>query len=532
MGVMELGDVRQDIEEAVEMSVVEAQTLFAADAPQHAPAQRQWRGVRGQGGEGLVRHSRVPRRGRGVSAESPGSESRGRGAWAELCGGAGARTPRLIRMCGKVGGERRRTWSRGQSLPVVYRHLTHRPKLSFRALPPAINISTHAPLKSTLNRACWPYYTPRSVISSISDFIEAMGLHHDLQVVQILEPMGKPIQRGGSMGDLSPASTMDELPKSTAPATPPPARTTSATSGCHTLTICDGNVLACGGSSLCEEGETFVAHLGLGEDCEWGEPVATPTPVVTTCLGPAVEVGCGALHSLILCADGALLSFGGGWEGVLGHGDEATLSVPRPIAGLSDVRVDSIAAGGSHSLALVAGALWSWGWNRHGQLGHGDSHARHTPCRVVAAASLRLVQARPPLSGPGCTVWPRLPCTLRLAALLCGLPLPRAHTAPAPNASRQPNPRSPPTPTPIQVAAGSAHSLALCAQGRCHTFGRSHQGQCGHRSAADEPLPRCVPSLERLRSLSASGDMSAACVSAAERYSWGGGELAPKLVVT
>ena len=220
------------------------------------------------------------------------------------------------------------------------------------------------------------------------------------------------------MGDLSPASTMDELPKSTAPATPPPARTTSATSGCHTLTICDGNVLACGGSSLCEEGETFVAHLGLGEDCEWGEPVATPTPVVTTCLGPAVEVGCGALHSLILCADGALLSFGGGWEGVLGHGDEATLSVPRPIAGLSDVRVDSIAAGGSHSLALVAGALWSWGWNRHGQLGHGDSHARHTPCRVVAAASLRLVQARPPpclapvvLSGPGCRApYALLPC--------------------------------------------------------------------------------------------------------------------------
>jgi len=221
-----------------------------------------------------------------------------------------------------------------------------------------------------------------------------------------------------------------------------------------------------------DEGETFVAHLGLGKDCEWGDPVATPTAVTTT-MGPAVEVGCGALHSLILCADGALLSFGGGWEGVLGHGDEATLSVPRPIAGLSDVRVDRVAAGGAHSLALVAGALWSWGWNRHGQLGHGDSHARHTPCRVVAAESLELVQ----------------------------------------------------------VAAGNAHSLALCARGRCHTFGRSHMGQCGHRSYADEPLPRCVASLERLRSLSASADVSAACVSGTEQYVWGGGELAPKVVV-
>ena len=254
------------------------------------------------------------------------------------------------------------------------------------------------------------------------------------------------------MGDLSPASTMDELPKSTAPATPPPARTTSATSGCHTLTICDGNVLACGGSSLCEEGETFVAHLGLGEDCEWGEPVATPTPVVTTCLGPAVEVGCGALHSLILCADGALLSFGGGWEGVLGHGDEATLSVPRPIAGLSDVRVDSIAAGGSHSLALVAGALWSWGWNRHGQLGHGDSHARHTPCRVVAAASLRLVQARPP------PVWPRLYCLAPVAVhpTPCCLALrPSPPACPhGPRPQCQPPTQSQLTPTPNPNSGG------------------------------------------------------------------------------
>ena len=151
---------------------------------------------------------------------------------------------------------------------------------------------------------------------------------------EVQEPMAKPIQRGGSVGDLSPSSTMHELPKSHA--TPTPARITCASGGSHTLSICDGKVLACGGSSLYEEGETFVAHLGLGEDREWGEPVSTPQPVA--CAGQAVEVGCGALHSLILCADGALLSFGGGWEGVLGHGDQASLSVPRPIAGLSDVR--------------------------------------------------------------------------------------------------------------------------------------------------------------------------------------------------
>ena len=95
---------------------------------------------------------------------------------------------------------------------------------------------------------------------------------------------------------------------------------------------------------------------------------------------------------------------------------------------------------------------------------------------------------------------PRCPCAVRLTALRRGLPLlPSPSRVPTHDsrlrASHQLNPSSPPPPPQTQVAAGSAHSLALCAQGRCHTFGRSHLGQCGHRSAADEPLPRCVASL-------------------------------------
>ena len=251
--------------------------------------------------------------------------------------------------------------------------------------------------------------------------------------------------------EVSPSSTMDELqhPLMDELQLPSPLHTTCASGGNHTLTIVDGNVLACGGSLLCEEGEMFVAHLGPGKDCEWGEPVPTPTPVATT-RGPAVEVGCGALHSLILCADGALLSFGGGWEGVLGHGDESSLSVPRPITGLNGVRVDRVAAGGAHSLALVAGALWSWGWNRHGQLGHGDSHARHTPCRVVATSSLRLVQA----------LSPRPPCLASVAqivpwtVLTCGVAFPSSpplhtHPQPPPSCQLQPNANSTPTQPPI-----------------------------------------------------------------------------------
>ena len=102
--------------------------------------------------------------------------------------------------------------------------------------------------------------------------------------------------------DVSPSSTMDELPTYS---TAPPSPVTQSSGSGHMLTIREGMVFAYGGSSLCEEGETFVAHLGLGEDCEWGEPVPTPTPVAMPegVLGAPVEVAAGNLHSLVLCGD-------------------------------------------------------------------------------------------------------------------------------------------------------------------------------------------------------------------------------------
>ena len=127
--------------------------------------------------------------------------------------------------------------------------------------------------------------------------------------------------------------------------------------------------MAQGCSSLEEEGEYYLGHLGVG--MEWGEPVG-----LTKCQLPGdcdvVEVAAGKLHSLFLCRSGAVLSCGGGWEGALGHGNQASAALPRPLAALSEVKVQRIAAGNSHSLAVAeGGAVWSWGWGRHGQLGHG-----------------------------------------------------------------------------------------------------------------------------------------------------------------
>jgi len=223
-------------------------------------------------------------------------------------------------------------------------------------------------------------------------------------------------------------------------------------------------VLVHGGSALFEEGENFVAHLGLGN--EWGDPVDSPRPVALPAGTVCVEVAAGSLHSLFLSGAGVVYSVGGGWEGPLGHGDEGSIAVPRPIA--FNVRIESIAAGGAHSLAIDAhGAAWSWGWGRHGQLGHGDERSHNMPLRIAGLGGV------------------------------------------------------------VQVAAGAAHSLALCTDGTVCSFGRAADGQCGTSGGGAAVLvPTRVDALAALdvREVRASADTSAALVAAepaAVLYRWG-----------
>lgn len=275
-------------------------------------------------------------------------------------------------------------------------------------------------------------------------------------------------------GTISPSSTMDELPK---PPAVRPLRRKRAASDHHVLELVEsGGASARGGSAMCEEGEMWIGHLGADE--EWGDEVTTPTTVSLPAGIHLVEVAAGNLHSLFLSDEGVVFSCGFGCEGPLGHGTEASLAVPRPLAALADVRVNCIAAGGAHSLAVcVQGAVWSWGWGRYGQLGHGDELAQLTPRRIDAL--------RKPIA---------------------------------------------------QVAAGSAHSLALGADGMVYSFGRSAMGACGHSAcAASVVVPTRVNALafERVREVHAHAHASVALVaskSALVRYEWGtlpGGATVP-----
>lgn len=152
----------------------------------------------------------------------------------------------------------------------------------------------------------------------------------------------------------------------------------------------------------------------------------------------ASDVSCGRNHTLVLTEDGKVVSFGGDRDGCTGHGSKKGNRDPRVIQGLSDkqitqvaagedfsvfldaegvvytcgasdygqtglgrggryvttptavrgllgVPVTKIAAGQYHCLALTAsGQVFSWGFNKDGQLGHKDNFHRSSPVQIAS----------------------------------------------------------------------------------------------------------------------------------------------------
>ena len=181
-----------------------------------------------------------------------------------------------------------------------------------------------------------------------------------------------------------------------------------------------------------------------------------------------ISVAVGGGHTLALSEEGAVYSFGSGAYGQLGHGDQADQHTPRRIESLGDTRISAVAVGGGHSLALGgAGELYSFGRGGHGQLGHGDTTHQLTPRRIEA---------------------------------LRGTPI-------------------------SAVAAGGAHTLAVSGAGDVYSFGEGGRGQLGHGDRMDQHTPRRIEALHGVRACGvAAGGYVSLVVSAAGRvYSFGHG---------
>jgi alpha-tubulin suppressor-like RCC1 family protein len=150
--------------------------------------------------------------------------------------------------------------------------------------------------------------------------------------------------------------------------------TALAAGGEHSLALLsNGTVMAWGDDEFGQLGNAGVAeHGSVGEEeGDEGTERSSDVPVTVEGVGGATAVAAGAAHSLALLAGGTVMAWGEDEFGELGNGSIVRgHETAAAVSGLTGVT--AIAAGGEHSLALLAGGtVMSWGEDRFGELGDG-----------------------------------------------------------------------------------------------------------------------------------------------------------------
>jgi alpha-tubulin suppressor-like RCC1 family protein len=169
---------------------------------------------------------------------------------------------------------------------------------------------------------------------------------------------------------------------------------TGVLAGKTVITIAAGayhNLALCSDGTIVSWGMNNHGQLGTGDLQMHNAPVVVD-PLGALAGKRVVAVSAGFYHSLALCDDGTVAAWGYNDEGELGDG--TTLSALAPVqvnvaGALAGKTVARIAAGQYHSLALCTdGTLVSWGYNGRGQLGDGTITDRHSPVAISLAADL------------------------------------------------------------------------------------------------------------------------------------------------
>ncbi|RDX74543.1 Ultraviolet-B receptor UVR8, partial [Mucuna pruriens] len=96
------------------------------------------------------------------------------------------------------------------------------------------------------------------------------------------------------------------------------------------------------------------------------------------------QIACGDSHCLAVTMDNQVLSWGRNQNGELGLGTTEDSLLPQKIQKFEGIRIKMVAAGAEHSVAITGdGNLYGWGWGRYGNLGLGDRNDRLLPEKVT-----------------------------------------------------------------------------------------------------------------------------------------------------
>ncbi|XP_057419618.1 ultraviolet-B receptor UVR8 isoform X2 [Lotus japonicus] len=149
--------------------------------------------------------------------------------------------------------------------------------------------------------------------------------------------------------------------------------------------------------AITENGELYgwgwgrYGNLGLGDRNDRWIPEKVSS--VDLQRDKMIMVACGWRHTISVSSSGGLFTYGWSKYGQLGHGDLEDYLVPHKLEALSDKLICQVSGGWRHSMALTScGQLYGWGWNKFGQVGVGDNVDRSAPVQVKFPHDQKVVQ--------------------------------------------------------------------------------------------------------------------------------------------
>ncbi len=227
-----------------------------------------------------------------------------------------------------------------------------------------------------------------------------------------------------------------------------------------------------------------------------------------------VATEAGNYHCLALCSDGAVAAWGGnGSYGVLGIGNNTTARslVPVSVSATSGVSalfgktVTAVSAGSAHSLALCSdGTVVSWGRGDSGQLGN-STYTSGVPCAVNTAAGISALHGKTVVKVSAGSSFSLALCSDgTVVAWGAGGALGNNNTTNsfvpvAVNVDAGVSALA--GKTVVDIAAGYTHSLALCSDGTVAGWGDNGYGQLGINNETDQLVPVLVNSTPGMSAL-------------------------------
>eukprot|EP01041_Mallomonas_annulata_P007463 gene7463-15275_t len=256
------------------------------------------------------------------------------------------------------------------------------------------------------------------------------------------------------------------------------------------------------------------------------------------------QIVCGRKHILGLLEKNIVVSWGIGFFGQLGHGDDSSWDSPKVLEFFEPKRfgdkVIKLSCGGSHSGAITErGKVFMWGLNRNGQCGivsKSDSILDPRPIDFSEVTTTSNSSTSSSSSAVG---------SIRPVSLICG----RNHSAMLSSEGKvytwgaagfgrlglndarkkQTTPCEVITLSTVRVkslAIGDFHSLALTTDNSVYSWGYNAEGQCGHGHVFHLRTPQRIIALEdiEVNKLICGSTWSVALTTSGEMYSWGYGD--------